>query len=91
MPPIGLIAVVHNNRNTFIGDGRRKGGSQERQMRDRENRGEKGGMMVSDTVGENEGERKKACGRRGGCNRINGVGGGGVGQAGRKEGRSYEC
>lgn len=42
MPPIGLIAAVHNNLSPFIGDGRRKGGSQERQMRDRENRGREG-------------------------------------------------
>lgn len=79
----------------LIGDGRRKGGSQERQMRDREKNGREGGMMVSDRVGENEGERKKRekpVGEEGvGAIERNGVGGGGGGEAGREEGRSYEC
>lgn len=26
MPPVGLIATVHNNLSPFIGEGRRKGG-----------------------------------------------------------------
>ena len=39
MPPIGLIAAVHNN---LIGDAGRKGGRQERQMRDREKQGREG-------------------------------------------------
>lgn len=49
--------------------------------------------MVSDRVGENEGERRKekACGgSRSGIGR-NGVGGGGGGVARREERRSYEC
>lgn len=37
-------------------EGRESGKTDERQGK---NRGEKGGMMVSDRVGENEGERKK--------------------------------
>lgn len=77
-------------------EGGREGGKEVR--RDRwgtggKNRGEKGGMMVSDRVGENEGERRKekACGgSRGGIGR-NGVGGGGGGVARREERRSYEC
>lgn len=79
-----------------IGDGRRKGGSQERQMRDRGKKGgKKRGMMVSDRVGENEEKRKKGeslWGKGGGgVIERNGVGGGVGGEAGREKGRSYEC
>lgn len=68
MPPIGVIATVHNNLSPHLlhnhlyyrssssmhtQTGRREGGA--RPTRDR---GRKRGMMVSDRVGENE-ERKK--------------------------------
>lgn len=42
MPPIGPIAAVHNNLNPLRADAERKGGSQERQMRDREKQGREG-------------------------------------------------
>lgn len=41
MPPIGLIAAVHNNLTPSTGDGRRKGGSRERQIRDGRKTGER--------------------------------------------------
>lgn len=53
--------------------------------------------MVSDRVGENEGRgrKEKACGGSGGgwggVKEKNVVGGGVGGEAGREEGRSYEC
>lgn len=66
MPPIGLIAAVHNRPAPSTGDGGRQGGSQERQIRDRENRGEKGRMMAGDRAGKQGGAEGggEACGGR---------------------------
>lgn len=74
MPPIGVIATVHNNlsphllhnhlhyRNgsSSVHTHRRDGGwVGGGQARQTRDRGRKRGMMVSDGVGENEEERKK--------------------------------
>lgn len=58
MPPIGVIAAVHNNLRSFIGRRRKEEwGSQERQIRDR---GEKRGMIMSDRMrGGERTERNK--------------------------------